>query len=78
MEGKAFVDYWLCLRRVTYEGDICLGYSSVCEEAQLKMVILMGTRDEELVQHIVSLDASCSLQDIVATYRSYDCQYCAA
>ncbi|KAK8381524.1 hypothetical protein O3P69_018541 [Scylla paramamosain] len=65
------------LRRRAEEIDICPGKSSVCEETQLKSVILMGVRDDELIQRLISLDDKCSLQEMVMACRSYKAARCA-
>ncbi|KAK8397129.1 hypothetical protein O3P69_004665 [Scylla paramamosain] len=65
------------LRRRAEEIDICPGKSSVCEETQLKSVILMGVRDDELIQRLISLEDKCSLQEMVTACRSYEAARCA-
>ncbi|XP_066940974.1 uncharacterized protein [Macrobrachium rosenbergii] len=72
MEGESFSDFYVRLRRITEEVDLCPGNAAACEETQLKMVILMGIQDAELVQKIISLDTASSLQDVVMTCRSYE------
>ncbi|XP_063860706.1 uncharacterized protein LOC135101063 [Scylla paramamosain] len=77
MEGETFADFYVRLRRRAEEIDICPGKSSVCEETQLKSVILMGVRDDELIQRLISLDDKCSLQEMVTACRSYEAARCA-
>ncbi|XP_066953187.1 uncharacterized protein [Macrobrachium rosenbergii] len=72
MEGESFTDFYVRLRRIAEEVDLCPGNAAACEETQLKMVILMGIQDAELVQKIISLDTASSLQDVVTTCRSYE------
>ena len=72
LEGESFADFYVRLRNIAEEVDICPGNSSTCEETQLKMIILMGVRDEELTQRLISLDTTSSLRDVVATCRSYE------
>lgn len=43
-----------------------------CAETQLKMVLLMGIREEELVQCLISMDTGAPLQDVVTCCRSYE------
>lgn len=64
MEDELHVDYYVLLRCVADEVNVCSGHSSVCGETQLKMVILMGVRNEELVLHIISLVVFCSIQEV--------------
>ena len=70
-EGESFSDFYVRLKHIAEELDVCPG-ASTCEETQLKMIILMGVRDEELVQKLISLDTTASLQDVVNTCRSYE------
>ncbi|XP_076068309.1 uncharacterized protein LOC143040770 isoform X3 [Oratosquilla oratoria] len=77
MEGETFADFYVRLRRSAEEIDICPGKSPICEETQLKSVIIMGVRDDELIQRLISLDDKCSLQDVVNTCRSYETARCA-
>ncbi|XP_076037654.1 uncharacterized protein LOC143023062 [Oratosquilla oratoria] len=77
MEGETFADFYVRLRRSAEEIDICPGKSPICEETQLKSVIIMGVRDDELIQRLISLDDKCSLQDMVNTCRSYEAARCA-
>lgn len=53
MEGKSFAGYYSWLRCVADEVHVFPGHSPVCEETRLKMVILMGVMDEELVQRLI-------------------------
>lgn len=71
-EGEPFSDFYVRLKHVAEEIDVCPGHSSACEETQLKMIILMGVRDEELTQKLISLDTTASLQDTVNACRSYE------
>ncbi|XP_068222164.1 uncharacterized protein [Palaemon carinicauda] len=71
-EGESFSDFYVRLKHIAEEVDVCPGNSSVCEETQMKMIILMGIRDGELVQKLISLEATASLQEVVNTCRSYE------
>ena len=72
LEGETFSDFYVRLKHIAEEIDVCPGSSSVCEETQLKMIILMGVRDEELTQKLISLDTTASLQDVVNACRSHE------
>ncbi|XP_068207506.1 uncharacterized protein [Palaemon carinicauda] len=54
------------------EVDLCPGNAAACEETQIKIIILIGIRDAELVQELIALDANSPLQDFVTTCRSYE------
>lgn len=71
-EGENFGSFYVRLKSCAEEVDLCPGHSVTCAGTQLKMVILMGVRDEELIQRLISLDASALLQDIVNHCRSYE------
>lgn len=76
-EGESFADFYVRIRRIAEEVDVCPGKTPICEETQLKMVILMGIRDSELVQKLISMDSKTSLQDFVTKCRSYEAARCA-
>ena len=72
MEGESFSDFYVRLKHVAEEIDVCPGHSPVCEETQLKMIILMGVRDEELTQKLIALDTKASLATMVNECCSYE------
>lgn len=71
LEGEMFADYYQRLKRTAEEVDLCPGNSTRSEETQLKMVMLMGVR-EELTQKLISLDSNSTLDGIVSVCRSYE------
>lgn len=77
MEGESFDAFYVRLKRASEEVDICPGHHQQCEETQLRQVILMGVKDEELVQRLTSLDSSSSLKDVLTICRSYEAARCA-
>lgn len=70
--GESFSDFYVRLKNLAEEVDLCSGDPVTCAETQLKMVLLMGIRDEELVQRLLSLDTGAPLQDLVTLCRSYE------
>lgn len=50
----------------------CTGDRTTCAAAQLKMILLMGMYEKELVQRLVSLDNHSSLDDFVTCCRSFE------
>jgi len=52
--------------------DVCKGHHQQCDNTQIKQVLLMRVKDEDLVQRLISLDASCTLQDLVMERRFYE------
>lgn len=71
-DGESFADFYVRLQRIAEEVDICHGNSKECEETQLKMIILMGICDEELIQKLICLPSHSSLQDMVNACRSFE------
>ncbi|XP_068232095.1 uncharacterized protein [Palaemon carinicauda] len=71
-EGESFSEFYVRLKHVAEEIDVCPGQCAVCEETQLKMIIIMGVRDEELTQKLIALDTSASLATMVNECRSYE------
>lgn len=72
MTGESFNDFFLRLKTAAEVVEICKEQCKDCEETQLKQVILMGVRDNELVQHIIPLASTCSLDDFVEKCYSYE------
>ncbi|KAG0725740.1 hypothetical protein GWK47_038032 [Chionoecetes opilio] len=52
--------------------DLCTSNAMTCAEIQGKMVLLMGVRDEELIQRLYPPDTGASLQDVVTCCRSFE------
>lgn len=71
-EGESFNNFYVRLKNMADEVDLCSGDPVKCSETQLKMVILMGVRDQELVQRLISLNATDSLQTFLTCCRSYE------
>ncbi|XP_068229734.1 uncharacterized protein [Palaemon carinicauda] len=71
-EGESFSKFYVRLKHVAEEINVCPGQCAVCEETQLKMNIIMEVRDEELTQKLIALDTSASLATMVNECRSYE------
>ncbi|KAG0697957.1 hypothetical protein GWK47_026177 [Chionoecetes opilio] len=71
-DGESFCDFYVRLKNLAEEVDLCTGNAMTCAEIQLKMVFLMGVRDEELIQRLISLDTGASLLDVVTCCRSLE------
>ena len=76
--GEPFSDFYVQLKDLAEEVDLCSGNPVTCAEIQLKMVLLMGVREEELVRRLISLDTGASLQDVVTCCRSFEATQTAA
>lgn len=70
--GEAFADFFVKLKSLSEEIDVCKANNKECREAWLKHGILTGVQDEELVQKIIALDADATLADVVTLCRSYE------
>jgi len=71
-EGETFSEFYVCLKTLSEEADLCKANDSRCEEAWIKHGILMGVRDEKLIQKLISMDASSTLQDAVTECCAYE------
>ena len=77
-DGESFSDYYVRLKNLAEEVDLCSGNPVTCAEIQLKMILFMGVREEELVHRLISLDTDASLQDVVTCCRSFETTQTAA
>ena len=64
-EGEPFHDFWLRLKILAQEVDLCKAQDQACSDHQKKHGILMGIRDEEMTQKLFEMDSSASLQDVL-------------
>ena len=70
--GESFADFFVSLKGLSEEIDVCKGHDADCEISWLKHDILTGVNDEELVQKIIALDASCTLGHVMTICRSHE------
>lgn len=71
-EGETCADFFIRLRRCAEEVPVCPGDPVTCEETQFKMIILMGLRDSDLVQKLLSLDPSLPLQSVMNACHAHE------
>ena len=64
-DGETFSDFYGRMMDLADEVDLCSGNPQACADTQLKMILLMGVKDEELIHRLISMDASATLQDMV-------------
>ena len=76
--GETFADFFVRLKGLSEEIDVCKANDNDCQEAWIKHGILTGVSDEELVQKIVALDASSTLSDVVTLCRAHEATRSAA
>ena len=55
--GETFSEFYVRLKNLAEEVDLCSGDPVTCAETQLKMVMLIDVRKEEFLQHLISLNA---------------------
>lgn len=53
--GESFSDFYVRLKNAAEAVGICEVRDKSCEETQFKQVILMGSRDKELVQKLITI-----------------------
>ena len=76
--GESFADFFVRLKSLSEEIDVCKAHSNECEEVWIKHGLLTGVHDEELVQKIISLEASATLAEVVMLCRSHEATRLAA
>ncbi|XP_076032421.1 uncharacterized protein LOC143020148 [Oratosquilla oratoria] len=70
--GEPFDDFYGRVKDKARELDLCAVGAAACAEAQMKTIILMGVRDEDLAQRISSLPTTATLQEVVTHCRSHE------
>jgi len=71
-DGECFDDFWIRLKILSQEIDLCKAQDHTCCEQWMKHGILMGIRDEELTQKLIQMDCSATLQDVLEKCRSHE------
>ncbi|KAK7085853.1 hypothetical protein SK128_016591 [Halocaridina rubra] len=69
--GELFFNFYKHLKNLAEEVNLYSGDPLTRADTQLKMVALIGVRDEELIQRLISMDTRASLRDIVNCYHLY-------
>ena len=69
---ETFLEFYVRLKNLAEEVDLCLGDPVTCDETQLNMVMLMSVKEEEIVQRLISLNAGAPLQDVVTCCHSFE------
>ncbi|XP_069978514.1 uncharacterized protein [Penaeus vannamei] len=76
--GEPFSAFYARMKDLADESELCTGDRTTCAATQLKMILLMGVCEEELVQRLVSLDSQASLDDFVTCCRTFESSRAAA
>ncbi|ROT75496.1 hypothetical protein C7M84_005966 [Penaeus vannamei] len=74
--GEPFSAFYASMKDLADE--LCTGDRTTCAATQLKMILLMGVREEELVQRLVSPDSQASLDDFITCCRTFESSSAAA
>ena len=70
--GETFSAFWIRLKLLAQEVDLCKARDQACCDQWKKHGILMGIRDEELTQQLIEMDPSATLQDVLKKCRSLE------
>ncbi|XP_076044716.1 uncharacterized protein LOC143027329 [Oratosquilla oratoria] len=70
--GEPFDDFYGRVMDKAREFDLCAVGGAACAEAQMKTIVFMGVRDEDLAQRISSLPTTATLQEVVTHCRSHE------
>ena len=63
--GEKFDEYYVRVKGLADAVDVCKGQDDTCYEMQIKQVIMMGVRDEQLIQELIPNIPTLSLDEIV-------------
>lgn len=58
---ESSADFYIRLKSLSEETDVCTAHSKECEKVLIKHKILMYARGEQLVQRLIFLVAFCTL-----------------
>lgn len=70
--GEPFNDFFVRVKTLAEAVEICKGCNDECEQTQLKHVLLMGLRDEELVEDLISIIPTKTLDEVVAQCYAHE------
>ena len=69
-EGEKFTDFYVRLKQVADEVDLCKGHDAACVETQMKHAVLIGIRDEETKHRLLELQSNATLDQVNTVCRS--------
>lgn len=69
--GEPFEDFFVRLKSLALEVDLCKANSKDCSDEQMKHAILMGVRDQELVEKLTDMPRG-TLQEVVDKCKSFE------
>ena len=65
MIGEQFNEFFVRVKTLAEAVNVCTGGHADCESTQLEQVILMGVSDQELVQELIGIIPTHSLDQVV-------------
>ncbi|KAK7076445.1 hypothetical protein SK128_001792 [Halocaridina rubra] len=71
-DGEPLIDFYVRLKNLGEEINLCSGDPLTCADTQLDMVLLLELKDEELIQCLISMDTWAALQDVVNCCCMYE------
>lgn len=70
--GERFNEFFVRVKNLAEAVDVCKGGDKDCEETQIKQVILMGVSDQELIQELIGIIPTNSLDKVVQHCYAYE------
>ncbi|MPC57133.1 hypothetical protein E2C01_051107 [Portunus trituberculatus] len=70
--GEKFDEYYVRVKGLADALDVCKGQDDTCYEMQIKQVIMMGVRDEQLIQELIPNIPTLSLDEIVQQCYAFE------
>ena len=72
MIGERFNEFYVRVKTLAEAVEVCTGGHADCESTQLKQVILMGVSDQELVQKLIDVVPTHTLDQVVQHCYAYE------
>lgn len=70
--GEKIDEYYVRVKGLADAVDVCKGQDDTCYEMQIKQVIMMGVRDEQLIQELIPNIPTLSLDEIVQQCYAFE------
>ena len=71
-EGESFQQYYIRLCRLAEDMTVCTGGPVSCRESQIKAILTLGLRDEEMIRRVSELPNGSTLQQARALCETYE------
>ena len=70
--GEKFHEFYIRVTGLANAVDVCKGQDNTCFEMQMKQVIMMGIRDEKLIQELIPNIPTSSLDEVVQQCYAFE------